>query len=489
MARLPEVAVIGAGLGGLSAAIHLRLAGHRVRVFEANASTGGRANRLLVEGLSFDTGPTLLNYPWVFDDLFQAAGQRLEHFLLLRRVEPTVTFRWPDGQRLSLSAEKERLAAELAGFEPEAARSLDRFLADAREKFRIAFEKLIPRAERCPVRYFAALRTAELLRTRLWRSMYAELGRFFRSRYVREALGAYGMYLGGSPFQLPGMFSILPYGELEHGLWYPEGGIYALVEAIEKLARSLGIEIQTGAEVSRILVRNHRVQGVELASGERLAAPVAVCNMDLPEAFPRLLGEPPPRLAMSPAVMTFYWVVRRRPEDLGHHTIFLPEDYREAFRQLLRGRGLPSQLAFYVAAPDTSEPSGKPGNFARLFVLAPVPVLSRLEPIEWPEAIAQLRRQILERLAATGADLCEGDIMAERVWTPLDWARRYRLHDGSAFGAAHTLWQVGPFRPANFSRRYRGLYFAGASTTPGTGLPMVVLSGRLVAQRVFADVR
>lgn len=481
--------MIGAGLGGLSAAIHLRLAGHRVRVFEANDSAGGRASRLLVNGRAFDAGPTLLNYPWIFRELFQAAGQRLENFVRLRRIEPTVAFRWPDGQSLTLSSQKERLVAELARFEPDAARSLDRFLADAGEKFRIAFEKLIPRDERCPLRYFAALRVSELVRTRLWRSMYGELGRFFRSRYVREALGSYAMYLGGSPYRLPGLFSILPYGELAHGLWYPEGGIYALVEAIEKLARILGVEIHTGAEVARILDRNGRVEGVELSDGERIEAGIVVCNMDLPEAFPRLLGQSAPRLAMSPAVITFYWLVRRRPDALGHHTIFLPDDYRRAFRQLFYGRGLPSELAFYVAAPDVSEPAGRPGDPERLFVLVPVPVLSRLEPIEWPEAITRLRNHVLARLTAIGAGLCASDIVAERVWTPLDWARRFRLHDGSAFGAAHTLWQVGPFRPSNSSGTLQGLYFAGASTTPGTGLPMVVLSGRLVAQKVASHVR
>ncbi|MDW8131866.1 MAG: phytoene desaturase family protein [Bryobacterales bacterium] len=486
---LPEVIVIGAGLGGLSAAIHLRLAGHPVRIFEANGSAGGRANLLMLEGLPFDTGPTLLNYPWIFRDLFHAAGERLEDFVELRRVEPTLTFYWPDGWRLRLSAQRELLAAELASLEPSAGRSLDRFLADAGAKFRLAFEKLIPRDEPSPLRYFAALKLREWLTAALWRSMYAELARFFRSRYVLEALGSYAMYLGGSPFRLPGIFTLLPYGELAHGLWYPRGGVYALIAAIETLARGLGIEIHYGQKVSRILARNGRVHAVELADGTRVPAPIAVCNMDLPEAFPRLLGEPPPRSAMSPAVLTFYWVVRRLPEQLGHHTIFLPEHYRRAFWELLYGRGIPSQLAFYVSAPDRQEPRPTATTCARLFVLIPLPTLSSLGPVNWPETIARLRLHVLERLAAAGSSFRESEILAEQVWTPADWSRRFCLHDGSAFGAAHTLLQVGPFRSPNFSRRHRGLYFVGASTIPGTGLPMVVLSGRLVAQRVSAHVR
>ncbi len=487
--RLPDVTVIGAGLGGLSAAIHLRLAGHRVRVFEANAAIGGRANVLRVGGQRFDTGPSLLNYPWIFEDLFAAAGRHLGDFLRLRRIEPTIVFHWPDGRRLTLASEKERLAAELENFEASASHKLDEYLADAKEKFRIAFEKLIPRNESRPLTYFAVLTCGELLRTALWRSMYAEIGRFFRSRHIREALGSYAMYLGGSPFSLPGLFSMLPYGELAYGLWYPEGGIYALVEAIGRLARSCGVEIHVGRTVSRILHREARVTAVELADGERIAADVVVCNADLPTVYPQLLGEPPPRLAMSPAVLTYYWVLRQPPAGLSHHTIFLPGNYRPAFRHLLKGQGIPTQLAFYVAAPDASQPGPAPASPSRVFVLVPVPVLSRLTGVGWPEAVAEVRDRVLERLAAAGIVLRAGDILAERVWTPPEWAQRFRLYDGSAFGAAHTLGQVGPFRPPNYSRRFRGLYFVGASTQPGTGLPMVVLSGKLTAARIAAHVR
>lgn len=484
----PDAVVIGAGLGGLSAAIHLKLAGHRVRIFEANPSTGGRANTLMIEGHRFDTGPTLLNYPWVFEELFQAAGVRMSDFVQLQAVEPTISYCWRDGERLTLSTNRDKLASELTRFEPSAAHKLDRFLADAAEKFRIAFCKLIPQNEQNALRYFASLSWRELLHTGLWRSMYAEIGRFFRSRYIREAFGSYAMYLGGSPFRLPGLFSILPYGELMHGLWYPQGGIYKLVEAIEKLARDLGVEIHTGQKVARILHSGGQVCAVKLASGERLPVRLVVCNADLPAAFPSLLEQPPPRLAMSPAVLTYYWVVRRRPSRLAHHTILLPGEYRAAFRHLLDGQGIPADPALYVASPPPESRAADEAP-ARLFVLAPLPVLSRLGAVRWPEAIAQIRQHALKRLAECGAPMAPEEILAERVWSPPDWADRFNLFDGSAFGAAHTLGQVGPFRSPNFSRGLRGLYFTGASTVPGTGLPMVVLSGKLTAQRIASDVR
>jgi phytoene desaturase len=485
---MQEVTVIGAGLGGLSAAIHLRLRGHPVTVFEAGPSVGGRANRLELDGLQFDTGPTLLNYPWVFEELFRAAGRDFHAAVALRRIEPTVSYRWPDGTRLTLSSDPDRLREEFERIEAGAGRRLAEFFADAGEKFRIAFEKLVPRNEDHPLRYFGPLGARELVRTALWRSMYGELRRFFRSRYLVEALGSYAMYLGGSPFELPGLFSILPYGELAHGLWLPRGGIYALVEAIEALARELGVAIETRCRVDRILTENGRVTGVRLADGQVHPSPIVVSNVDLPATIEQLLGEAAPGLKMSPAVFTFYWAEERRPAGLGHHTIFLPGDYRAAFDQLIRGSGIPAEPAFYVASPGAGDPEAAPGGPAPVFVLVPVPLLSRLGRIDWTAAREGLREFVLQRLRDSGVDLALEDILAERVLTPEDWRRRCGLYDGSAFGAAHTLAQMGPFRPRNYSRRIRGLYFTGASTTPGTGMPMVVLSGKLVAERIAGHV-
>jgi phytoene desaturase len=484
-----HVTVIGAGLGGMSAAIHLRLAGHKVVIFESGATAGGRANTLELRGLRFDTGPTLLNYPWVFGDLFRAAGRQMDGVVRLRRIDPSITYRWPDGRRLTLSGERERLRTELERMEPGSARALDRFLSDAGEKFRIAFDKLVPQNQDNPLRYFAPLSVREFLKTALWRSMYAELRRFFRSRYICEAFGSYAMYLGGSPFELPGLFSILPYGELAHGLWLPQGGIFALVQAVENLARELGVEIHTRRRVNGIVTRDGRVRAVRLEDGSECDSACVVSNLDLPATLTDLLGQPSLHLKMSPSVLTYYWVVRGQPAGLDHHTIFFPRDYREAFEALNRGSKLPSDPAFYVAVPAASD-SGLAGSGAfALFVLVPVPLLSRLKQTDWNSEVPRLKQTILRRLEESGVDLPPSRICAEHVLTPEHWRQRFGLYDGSAFGAAHVLRQMGPFRPRNYSRRIRGLYFTGASTTPGTGLPMVVLSGKLTAERIADHVR
>lgn len=192
---------------------------------------------------------------------------------------------------------------------------------------------------------------------------------------------------------------------------------------------------------------------------------------------------------MTPGALTFYWGLRGRPDNLGHHAIFLPGDYRRAFHELFRLGRIPKELAFYTSVPSQTDPGLAPEGSTAMVVLVPTPVLSRLGPVNWDEVVVSVREKVLARLRRHGVRIGPEDFVTEHVMTPEDWKRRFGLYDGSAFGAAHNFFQVGPFRPRNYSREVSGLYYVGASTTPGTGMPMVVLGGRMVAERIGVHAR
>lgn len=490
MAKKLRTVIVGAGAGGLSSAIHLAMRGHAVTVFESNEKVGGRANLIEFDGFRFDTGPSLLNYPWVFDDLFKAAGSSLTDELDLVRVDPAIKFSWPDGEEFQLSSDLTKLSAECRRLNPADGLGLLRFLEDSRHKYRVSFDRLVTRNADSPLSWFASAGISELFKLGLFHSMDSQIGRYFKSRRTREAFGSYGMYLGGAPYDLPGIFSILPFGELEYGLWLPRGGMYSLSEAMLCAAQQVGVDVQTGTPVSSIDASDGSVSGVTLENGEKVPAEVVISNVDVPTTLTRLLkAKPehtkrykPPR--MTPGVITYYLAIDRPLNEIGHHQVFLPRDVRHAYRQLMDEGKVPDDLPFYASVASNTDPSLAPGGKSALFLLAPVPLLSELGDTGLDALAEKLRQQMFERMAQHGIKISESDVIGQQVMTPADWSDQFGLFDGSAFGAAHNLRQIGPFRQRNASKQVNGLFFAGASTTPGTGVPMCVLSGKMAAERV-----
>jgi len=484
--------IVGAGIGGLSTAIYLQLKGYKVSVFESNSQTGGRANVIKSNGFTFDTGPSLLNYPWVFEELFSSAGKNFYDYIKLIKVDPSISFLWQDGTQLSLSSDLHTLITQFEKIEPQSTPNLLKYLNDNYNKYKLSFDHLVGKNANTYFQWINGVSPFKLLSFGITHSFYHDLNKYFRSRYICEALGSYSMYLGGSPYELPGIFTILPYGELAYGLTLPKGGIYSLVNAIEKLAREVGVEIHVNKPVSKILVDDYKILGIELSTGEKIQSPIVISNVDVLTTYNYLL---PPIISqkklkkinstkMTPSVLTFYWGVKGKISGLPHHTIFLPNDYRNAFKQLTKIGSIPDELPFYCSVPSATDAELAQDRNSVVFILIPLPLLSQMGIVDWKLESIQLKQKVLVRMKQHGIEIDKSRIIFEKVLTPEDWKNKFGLYDGSAFGASHTLFQMGPRRLKNYDSDIQGLFFTGASTTPGTGLPMTVISGKMTAERI-----
>jgi phytoene desaturase len=303
------------------------------------------------------------------------------------------------------------------------------------------------------------------------------------------------MYLGISPLDAPAIYALLPYTELVEGIWYPQGGIYRLIEAMRRIAEEIGVEIRTSTEVTGLRFIGNQVTGVRLAGGETIDADIVVANADLPGAYHRFVPEhlrpdfPDSRLRrlrFTASAYMLYLGVDRVYDHLQHHNVFFSGDFRANFDAIFRTLLLPADPSLYIAAPSRTDPSVAPPGHDALMVLVPVPHLAR-DGVDWDLEEPALRERLYDQLERLGLTDLRRHIRVERHVTPVDWRDTYGLTAGAAFGLAHDFMQVGYLRPGNRAKKVPNLYFVGASTVPGTGVPMVIIGSRLVTERILNE--
>jgi phytoene desaturase len=480
--------VVGAGVGGLAAAARLAHQGFDVQLFEKTEGPGGRCNRLRVDGFTWDLGPTIVLMPEVFEETFTALGRRLEDYLTLLRCDPNYRIHYRDGSAITFTSELCAMGRELERMEPGSYQRYLAFLARGRTQYRISLEHLVGRNYAGVSDYFAPSVLKKIFQVRAHRRMYADVSRFFQDERLRAAMTFQTMYLGVSPFASPAVYGLLPFTELGMGVWFPKGGLYAIPLALEKVAREEGVRLHYGTPVRRILTEGARATGVELEDGRRVGADVVLCNADLPYAYEKLLDAKATTLKRARTLRytssgyVLYLGLRRRYEGLLHHNIVFGRDYKGSFDDIFERFRVPEDPSFYVNAPVHMDPSLAPPGKDALYILVPVP--HQHPGLDWKVEGPKVRAKVFRRLAELGYPELGRDLEVERVFTPDDWAVTFNLARGSAFGLAQNFFQIGPFRPSNQDARVRNLFFVGASTQPGTGLPTVLISARLAVERI-----
>ncbi len=486
--------VIGAGLGGLAAAMRLGAKGYRVTVIDKLDVPGGRGSAIWRDGHRFDLGPTIVTVPQVFRDLWGACGRDFDADVTLKPLDPYYEIRWPDGSKFEMSGDEDRVKAEIARLSPEDVAGYDRFLKDSFARYDFGFEDLGRRSMHQLWELIKVLPKFGMLRAD--RSVYAHAAKRFTDERLRMAFSFHPLFIGGDPFRVTSMYILVSHLEQAFGVHYAVGGVAAMAEAMAKVVADQGGTLRMETEVDEILVKDNKARGVRLASGEVVEADVVVSNADSGHTYDRLMRNRfkwrwnQKKLAKSRWSMgLFVWYfgtegTRDMWSDVGHHTILNGPRYKGLVDDIFIKGKLSDDMSLYVHRPSVSDPTVAPEGGDTFYALSPVPHLGFDNGVDWAEESERYRQKVQAVLEEQMLPGLGAHLTTSEVFTPETFRDRYLSPHGSGFSIEPRILQSAWFRPHNVSEECEGLYLVGAGTHPGAGLPGVVSSAEVLGQLV-----
>jgi diapolycopene oxygenase len=487
-----RVAVIGSGLGGISAAISLRQKGYEVDVYEKNAQIGGKLNELQAEGYTFDLGPSILTLPHLFERLFARSGKKMADYLSIRTVRPHWRNFFEDGTVINLFPEPDRMAAEAERVAPGAANEVRAFLDYASRQYDLIdagyFEAGLDSVSDFQ-RFYGLWQFAHF---DFWHSMHGAVAKRIRDPHLRDVFDFFIKYVGSSAYDAPGFMSCLPTIQFRHDLWYADGGMYNIARGLGRLMDDLGIRVYLNREVKQIEKSPGRVCGLLFADGTTAPADIVVSNMEVIPAYRDLLGETgnyfqrlEKRLEPACSGLVLDLGLDCKYEQLAHHNFFFSGDQKEHFRSVFRQKKIPHDPTIYLVAASRTDPTVAPAGCDCLKILPHIPYINDRNPFTHEDCLA-LKERILDKLERMGLTDLRRHIVFEHLWTPFDIQENYYSNGGSIYGVVSNRWKNLSFKGPKQSPLYENLFFTGGSVNPGGGMPMVLLCGQNVAKRVVA---
>lgn len=477
--------IIGAGFGGLAAAVRLGARGYRVTVLDRLDGPGGRAYVFRQAGFTFDAGPTIITAPDVFEELWTLCGRKMSDDVDLRPIDPFYKIRFDDGHVFNYTADHDVMRAEVARINPSDVAGYDRYLKDSAEIYRIAFKGLADQPFHSVGRLVCSV--PDLIRLGGHRSVYSKVCDYFANEKLRLAFSFHPLLIGGNPFTTTSYYCLIAHLERAYGVHYAMGGTGALVRAIVRLIEHQGGTMHYNADVQEITVVGGRAAGVRLESGEHLAADIVISNADVAWTYNSLLSKHRrrrwsdsklDRARYSMSLFVWYFGTNRRFDDVYHHTMLLGPRYRELLDDIFKYKKLAKDFSLYLHRPTANDPSLAPPGCDCFYVLSPVPHLE--SGTNWAEHGESYRASIQKRLEETILPGLGPTIVTSRIMTPQDFQDRLLSVNGAAFSLEPQLFQSAWFRPHNKSEEVDGLFLVGAGTHPGAGLPGVVSSARIL---------
>jgi phytoene desaturase len=484
-----HVVVVGAGLAGLSAALRLAGAGRKVTVLERESVPGGRNGLLNKDGYAFDTGPSVLTMPSLINDAFNCVGEDMKDWLELTPLTPLYRAFYADGSQLDVHANTGEMEAEIAKhISSEEAAGYRRYVDFVTKLYKYEMNDFIDRNIDSPLNLLTP-NLARLIALGGFRRLSPKVNQFMKDPRLQKVYSFQAMYAGVSPQQALAIYAVIAYMDSVNGVFFPKGGMHAVPRALAAAAEKHGVVFKYNTTVTNVEVNNGRAKAVITESGERFECDAVILNPDLPVAYRELLGKSPvsiKRLKYSPSCVTLLIGSNKKYDFTAHHNIHFGHSWDGVFDELIKKKQLMSDPSILVTIPTHDDPNLAPPGKHSYYVLFPTPNLD--SNIDWTKQAGPYRDQMIKTIEERGYSGFGDSIETEVMTTPLDW-KNQGMEMGAPFASAHTFFQTGPFRPRNMAQGIENVVFAGSGTQPGVGVPMVLISGRLAAERIVGPVK
>lgn len=484
-----HVVIVGAGLGGLSAALRLAGAGRKVTVIERESVPGGRNGLLQRDGYSFDTGPSVLTMPSLIEDALACVGEDIKDWLELVPVDPLYRAFYHDGTHLDVHADTRRMQEEIATkISASEAIGYGKYVDFVTKLYKYEMNDFIDRNIDSPLNLLTP-NLAKLVGLGAFRHLAPKVNQFLKDERTQKVYSFQAMYAGVSPQQALALYAVIAYMDSVNGVFFPKGGMHAVPRALAAAAQKHGVTFKYNTTVTSVEHSNGRATAVLTEDGQRITGDTFILNPDLPVAYRDLLGSTPRRvktLKYSPSCVTLLVGTKKKYDHLTHHNIHFGKSWEGVFDELITKKTLMTDPSLLVTIPTYDDPSLAPQGHSSYYILFPTPNLDA--DIDWKVEGPRYRNEMLRVMEARGYEGFADSIEVEQLTTPLDWQEQ-GMERGAPFASAHTFFQTGPFRPRNMAVGFENVVFAGSGTQPGVGVPMVLISGRLAAERIVGAIK
>jgi phytoene desaturase len=492
MGKEKTALIIGAGIGGITTAVYLAKKGYNVTLYEKNSAPGGRCGQLIRDGHRFDLGATMLLMPGVYRQVFSELGISLFEGKDIVPMNDLYTIWFDNGEKIDFTSNEMRMKEQLEKIETGSFEKSRKYVTAGYNIFQLGMDKLVGRNFYNIFQFANFKNIVLLIKLKTYISNWRYAGKFFRHPHLMMAYTFQNIYVGQSPFNSPALFSMVPAAELTEGSFFPVGGMYSIVKKLVNAAESSGVKFCFNSGVTKIKTAGKNVEGVVLEDGREIKADIIIANADLPYVYRNMLPDRRQsakldRMNYSCSAICFHWGLDKVYPELKHHNVFLSDNFREGLDRIFIDKTLGDQPSFYLHAPVRTDPSAAPEGNESISIVVGAGHVDKSKNQDWNKLKQSTREAVIERLKKIGLTDIEEHIKFEICYTPENWESACNITRGSVFGSlSHNMMQMGYFRPHNRHDKYHNLYFVGGSTHPGNGIPNILMSAKLVSERIMS---